>query len=206
MPDIRYVCLSDMHLGAQNSLLTNLTPNNATSDPSVASPVLTSLVECLRELLSHNEGPEKPTLILAGDVLELALTTDNVAAMAFERFVELILPPDKAKWLFKDIVYIPGNHDHHLWETARETQYVKYLQTPQQRPGEFLDIPWHATSMFNPIPVPSSLRIPIPGPWKRLFETSSEPTLRSLRTSFLSRKRLHRDFNQQLRLVSLKLR
>ena len=90
MPDIRYVCLSDMHLGAQNSLLTNLTPNNKSSDTSVASPVLTALVECLKELIARNENNEKPTLILAGDILELALTTDNLAAMAFERFVDWI--------------------------------------------------------------------------------------------------------------------
>lgn len=155
MPDIQYVCLSDMHLGAQNSLLTNLTPSNASSETSVASPVLSALVECLKDLIAQNENKEKPTLILAGDILELALTTENLAAMAFERFVELILPPDKTKWLFKDIVYIPGNHDHHLWETARETQYVNYLQKPEQRPGEFLDVPWHATSMFEPRVVPS---------------------------------------------------
>src|SRR5690349_17082482 len=134
MPDIRYVCLSDMHLGAQNSLLTNLTPNNLSSDTSVTSPVLTSLVECLKTLIAQNESKEKPTLILAGDVLELALTTENIAAMAFERFIELILPAN-GEPLFKDIFYIPGNHDHHLWETARETQYVNYLATPGQRPG-----------------------------------------------------------------------
>lgn len=150
MPDIRYVCLSDMHLGAQNSLLTNLTPNNKSSDTETSSPTLTALVDCLRELISKNENPEKPTLILAGDVLELALTTENIAAMAFERFVELILPVKKEDRLFKEILYLPGNHDHHLWETARETQYVNYLKTDRQKPGMFLDIPYHTTSMFDP--------------------------------------------------------
>ena len=154
MPDIRYVCLSDMHLGAQNSLLTNLTPNNLSSDTSVPSPVLTSLVECLKTLIAQNESKEKPTLILAGDVLELALTTENIAAMAFERFIELVFPAN-GEQLFKEIHYIPGNHDHHLWETAREMQYVTYLDTPKQKPGEFLDIPYHTTSMFNLNPVPS---------------------------------------------------
>lgn len=156
MSDIRYVCLSDMHLGAQNSLLTNLTPNNQTSETSVASPTLSALVECLKELISHNEGTEKPTLILAGDILELALTTENIAAMAFERFIELILPASGQR-LFKDIYFIPGNHDHHLWETARETQYVAFLKDPKfnQTPGEYLDIPWHTTSMFEPRAVPS---------------------------------------------------
>ena len=151
MPDIRYVCLSDMHLGAQNSLLTNLTPNNKSSDTSKPSPVLNALVDCLREIITQNEDKSrKPTLVLAGDILELALTTDNLAAMAFERFVELILPPAESDRLFGEILYIPGNHDHHLWETARETQYVRYLQTQKQGPGSELEIPYHATSMFGP--------------------------------------------------------
>jgi hypothetical protein len=35
--DIRYVCLSDMHLGAEGSLLTNMPPGSATADPLNAS-------------------------------------------------------------------------------------------------------------------------------------------------------------------------
>src|SRR5690242_1099072 len=94
MPDIRYVCLSDMHLGAQNSLLTPLTPDSATTDTDlrVASPVMVQLVECLKHLILQNETTRKPTLILNGDILELALTSDNFAAMTFERFVEQIFP------------------------------------------------------------------------------------------------------------------
>ncbi|HEX8847573.1 MAG TPA: metallophosphoesterase [Pyrinomonadaceae bacterium] len=152
MPDIRYVCLSDMHLGAQNSLLTNLTDDSRDTDPTAASPVLIHLVACLRELIAQNENGEKPTLILNGDVLELALTTENEAAMVFERFIELIWP-EKGERLFKEILYIPGNHDHHLWETARETQYINYL-SKKKEPGSLLDIPWHATSMFLPDPNP----------------------------------------------------
>jgi hypothetical protein len=159
MPDIRYVCLSDMHLGAQNSVLTNLTPDCRASDLRVASPVLAKLVECLRTLIGRNDNPKvKPTLILAGDILELALTTDNEAAMGFERFIELIMPPPPGEPLFDKIQFLPGNHDHHLWETSRETQYVKHLgKSPKQRPGMMLDVPWHATSMFLPTPNPNAV-------------------------------------------------
>lgn len=81
---------------------------------------------------------------MGGDILELALSTTNEAAMVFERFIELILPRDGG--LFEGIVYLPGNHDHHLWEIARETQYVHYFQ--DKKPGSFLSIPWHTTKMF----------------------------------------------------------
>jgi hypothetical protein len=153
MPDIRYVCLSDMHLGAENSLLTNLKSASSETEPLQPSPVLEQLVACLRGLTATNEGTELPTLILNGDILELALATDNEAAMAFERFIELIWP--KGSPLFRKIVYIPGNHDDHLWEVARETQYTTYLAGLV--PGSSLPPPWHATKMFDPDPVPSTL-------------------------------------------------
>ena len=152
MPDIRYVCLSDMHLGEEDSLLTNLKTASTDPDPMQPSPVMKQLVECLEYLISKNEDKKKPILILNGDILELALTTDNQAAMVFERFIELIMPHGKG--LFDRIVYIPGNHDHHFWESARETQYVGYMAKVE--PGKPLNIPWHTTNMFvenDPDPV-----------------------------------------------------
>lgn len=65
MPDIRYVCLSDMHLGEEDSLLTNLKVASTDMDPTQASPVMIGLVECLRHLISHNRGPENPALPLS---------------------------------------------------------------------------------------------------------------------------------------------
>ena len=130
--DIRYVCLSDLHLGAENSILTRLTSVSDAAvklkaDPTKASDVMVRLADCLKLLISQNRGRQKPTLILNGDVLELALADVNVAAMVFERFMELTMKPGEE--LFdRTIYYNPGNHDHHVWETARETQYIeKYL-------------------------------------------------------------------------------
>jgi hypothetical protein len=150
MPDIRYVCLSDTHFGADNSLLTNLQTASSNTAPTQPSPVLEKLVECLRYLIAENESPTKPILILNGDIVEMALTTANEAAMAFERFIDLIMADGQE--LFERIIYLPGNHDHHLWETARETQYAEFLKSKVGW-GEYLEIPWHATNMFtNPVP------------------------------------------------------
>ncbi len=112
------------------------------------SPVLTQLVACLRELIAHNESKEKPTLVLNGDILELALAETNEAAMVFEHFIELIFPKDGEALFDKNIIYLPGNHDHHLWENARETQYVNFIDGVP--PGSRLEIPWHTTKMFSP--------------------------------------------------------
>jgi UDP-2,3-diacylglucosamine pyrophosphatase LpxH len=143
MADIRYVCLSDTHFGEEDSLFTNLKTASVETDPLKPSPVMIHLAECLRALISTNETDTKPTLILAGDILELALATTNEAAMVFERFLELMMP--KGDELFQEIIYIPGNHDHHLWELARETQYVTYFLN---EPDPYLKIPWHTTNLF----------------------------------------------------------
>ena len=144
MPDINYVCISDTHLGEEDSLFTNLKTASFKTDLTIPSPTTIAFVDCLRDVIEKNEKPIKPTLILCGDILELALATTNEAIMAFERFFELIMP--KGKELFDRIIYVPGNHDHHLWEVARETQYINYLKS--KKINEELREPWHTTNLF----------------------------------------------------------
>lgn len=77
----------------------------------------------------------RPNLVHNGDVLEFALATDNVAAMAFDRFIDLAFDP--ADPLFAPVVYyVPGNHDHHLWEVARERQLqLRAIRADRRRAG-----------------------------------------------------------------------
>jgi hypothetical protein len=147
MPDIRYVCLSDLHFGAENSILSALVPDDVIVDTTTASSVLDGLVAAMKALIGANEDQaRKPTLILNGDVLELALASDNVALMVFELFLDRIFPAD-GEALFDDtILYQPGNHDHHLWETARELQYANLMR--ELGPDRPLPIPWHATKLY----------------------------------------------------------
>jgi hypothetical protein len=180
MPEIRYICVSDLHLGAANSLLTRLASEPTATTPSKPDPlkandVMISLVGCLKALTSQNTGPKKPTLILNGDILELALADLNVAAMVFERFMELTMKPGEE--LFdRTIYYNPGNHDHHLWETARETQYVdKYLAGTAW--GSDLEAPWHTTNMFlgEYDPVPCYLLDSLMDRFKPAYPAGQEP-------------------------------
>jgi hypothetical protein len=125
MPDIRYVCLSDMHFGAENSILSCLVDGDVIVDTTTASSVLDGLTAGLATLVGANEDKSrKPTLILNGDILELALASDNVALMVFELFLDRIFPPDGEALFERTILYQTGNHDHHMWETARERQYA----------------------------------------------------------------------------------
>jgi hypothetical protein len=152
MPDIRYVCLSDLHLGADNSILTAIKPGTIDIDPDTTNDVLLQFVACLRALISQNVGPEKPRLILNGDILEMALADTNQAAMVFEHFIDLAFPPTGEALFDKHILYIPGNHDHHIWESARETQYVNFISRIPE--GGNIAAPWHTTKMVHPDVVP----------------------------------------------------
>lgn len=146
MPDIRYVCLSDVHFGAENSILSCLVDNDVV-DTTTISPVLDRLVAGLSTLIEANEDKtRKPTLILNGDILELALASDNVALMVFELFLDRIFPRNGEPLFDSTILYQVGNHDHHLWETARELQYAHLLR--ELAPDALLPIPWHTTKLY----------------------------------------------------------
>src|SRR5580692_2140606 len=95
MPDIRYVCLSDLHFGAENSILSSLRPGTVLVNPTQPSTALDGLAAAMQTLVAANSpGAPKPTLILNGDVLELALTSDNVALMVFELFLDRLFPAE----------------------------------------------------------------------------------------------------------------
>jgi predicted phosphodiesterase len=149
MADIRYVIVSDLHFGAENSMLTALTkgPGSPTStgfsaEPQEPSPMLTGLVSGLRELVRGQDQP--PVLILAGDILDLALSPDETAMMIYRLFAHLAFADGQP--VFDPVLhYVPGNHDHHEWEISRESQYVTYAcAQPPQAP---LDAPWHTTRL-----------------------------------------------------------
>ncbi len=161
MADIRYVILSDLHFGADNSVLTSVVEEPAGTfrpDPTTHSVLLEAMLAGLRHLTADQQEP--PTLVLAGDVLDLALSPDAVADTAFGCFVDLAFagggrvsgaggatgPGPTGRMFAPAVYYLPGNHDHHLWEGAREAQYISYLrELPADRP---LDPPWHTTRLL----------------------------------------------------------
>jgi predicted phosphodiesterase len=146
MSDVRWICLSDTHFGAENSVLSHVPEGTTNVEPETPSAVLTQLVDCLRAVVETNADKQPPTLILHGDILELALADDNVAATSFAGFITLAFATEPP--LFDDrIYYVPGNHDHHLWETARERQYALYIRKLDT--GQAIGPPWHVTRLFE---------------------------------------------------------
>jgi hypothetical protein len=149
--EIRYVCLSDLHLGEPDSILTPPDSSDSNVNPSTADSLLEQLVICLEDLLADNHSNTRPTLILNGDALELAFGTFNQALSNFEHLAGLLLERE----LFEKLIYIPGNHDHHIWEIARETQYANVV-AGHVHPDELPPLR-HVTSLREREAVPAYL-------------------------------------------------
>jgi UDP-2,3-diacylglucosamine pyrophosphatase LpxH len=152
MTSIRWVCISDLHLGALNSLLTNVTAGGERVDDSAASPVLTALCECLRSL--RQPGQDPPELVVLGDLFELALTAPEDAASTFSQFITALRPGTRDAAIAPALRFVPGNHDHHLWSRASDDRYLRLLQLdaasiPEPRSR-------HATHLL-----PSNDRVPV---------------------------------------------
>jgi UDP-2,3-diacylglucosamine pyrophosphatase LpxH len=152
MAPIRWVCISDLHLGALNSLLTNVTSDGERVDATAPSPVLLALCECLRSLRQPGQAP--PELIVLGDLFELALTAPEDAATTFSQFIAALRPGAPDAPVAPALRFVPGNHDHHLWSRASDDRYLQLLEgdpsaTPSPRDR-------HTTNLL-----PSNDRVPV---------------------------------------------
>ena len=154
MSKIRYVCLSDLHLGADNSLLTYV-GNDGITDTMQTPSVLSALGSCLRHLVSQHQGSAPATLVLNGDLLETSLASVQQAAMGFDRFIEVFYPANEPHRFTDRIVYVPGNHDHHQWKRAQEQLDIKaFAECP---PDQRIAPPASVTPIFDAPKVESVL-------------------------------------------------
>lgn len=150
MAAIRWVCVSDLHLGALNSVLTSVDPDGEHVDAGSASPVLEALCEALRAL----RGEEPPQLVVLGDLFELALSSTDDAAATFASFIEGLRPGAREGAVAPAIRFLPGNHDHHLWTQARSGHHLdrlRELPAGQALPAEAFVTP--LLPAHQPVPV-----------------------------------------------------
>ena len=127
MSRIRYVCLSDFHAGSKYSLLTHWDVEAGKVNPGEVSPTLGSFAAALRAFLPQ-VCETAPTLILLGDVLDMAFSRMATTMLVFQRCIEALFPADGPELFSKEIVFLPGNHDHALWHSIRERLHLAVLQ------------------------------------------------------------------------------
>lgn len=114
---IKYIVLSDLHLGEEDSLFTPSREGNYN--------LLNAFSKSLQSLVSSNENEELPTLILNGDIIGLSFSTYQESLTVFDQFIKSLAVEHE---ICNQIAYIPGNHDHHIWQLAMESQYRRKLE------------------------------------------------------------------------------
>jgi len=120
---IRHVVLSDLHLGARDSLLTHADRNGAIAEGP--SDVLAAFANGLGETLGDQE---KPQLVLLGDALDLGLSPFGDVSKSFLQLLDAFYPADGPDLFDREIIYVAGNHDHHLWRIAQDNSFISALE------------------------------------------------------------------------------
>ena len=106
----KIVAISDLHLGqtgsdklGQYSLLSSRAPGN--------------MVDVFASAVAGYAGAERFTLLIAGDGLDLSV---SYAEDALADLRDLLAALARAGACPHEIVYVIGNHDHHLWSLHSE--------------------------------------------------------------------------------------
>ena len=100
----RIAAISDLHLGVPSSYLT-----------------LTDVKERLFAAIAKRAGGRLDALFLVGDVIDLAVGQfPDPWISAREFFADLACQ----EFQIDKVIYIPGNHDHHLWVQLVESQVL----------------------------------------------------------------------------------
>ena len=123
---IRHVVLSDLHLGARDSLLTHVHGGGEIAEGP--SEVLAAFANGMRETLKNQE---RPKLVLLGDALDLGLSPFGDVSKSFLQLLDAFFPADGDDLFDREIIYVAGNHDHHLWRMAQDHGFVTSLQDGQ---------------------------------------------------------------------------
>lgn len=168
MSAIRWVCLSDLHLGALDSLLTAVATDGDTVDTSLPSPVLSALCECIGVL---GDSADPPDLVILGDLFELALGSTDHAAATFAHLIRSLRPGTSGAAVSPLIRFVPGNHDHHLWRRARGEWYLDHIE--QLAPDEQLPPESHTTALL-----PARQRLPVRDRLIELLAARADPAIK----------------------------
>ena len=112
MKKLKLLALSDLHLGEGEGLLYNKGVN-----------IIDTAVNKIDELARGGNGFEGgiDELVLIGDIVDLSEATEDEAYSNTIVFLTSLL--EKVK--IDKIIYIAGNHDHHLWVEMLKNHYNK---------------------------------------------------------------------------------
>jgi UDP-2,3-diacylglucosamine pyrophosphatase LpxH len=149
MGKLKYVVLSDLHLGAHSSLFTHIGPNRK-ARYRTKSATLCAFAAALHETVAVlADEADPPVLVLMGDVLDLGISKTGQVAAAFLPFVDALFPAGNTQRFASDIVFVPGNHDHHLWRVAQDEFFMDNVTQFAARKDEYIPSPIEHTQLFR---------------------------------------------------------
>lgn len=147
--------MSDFHIGEIYGSVSRVLPNDsAERSDYIAAHVngqtiyyhkdVARLVHSLNRTLGRNRKIQY--LILVGDIFDMAIHNESdVWNLAHTFFNDVRFTKNKRTFIsyFDKIIYIPGNHDHHVWKMLQEEYYIanhlknhfSALPIPQQSIG-----------------------------------------------------------------------
>ena len=114
MKKLKILALSDLHLGEPESVLFN-----SGDCFNLIDVTIKKIIEISKGDKKYDSGIEQ--LILIGDIADLSVASDEEAYENVKVFLTSLL--DKVN--IDKIIYIPGNHDHHLWVELLKKEYGK---------------------------------------------------------------------------------
>ncbi|WP_449241606.1 metallophosphoesterase [Desulfoscipio gibsoniae] len=147
------VAISDLHLGEESSsvnpLLREVVPAILKDRPEFQKPPLNTTPVRLNTLL-HKIAREHggiSDLVLVGDVIDLSLASYTSCVIQAREFFRQLL----AGVLPGALVWVPGNHDHHIWVQVCEEEYIAAPLREGNLPEEFPGIsgPGRDTGALN---------------------------------------------------------
>ena len=104
---IQAMILSDLHFGDNNSILHYEHPDRKT----IFKELVKEINDRRQDQDAESRDKQIPYLILNGDIYDLSFAEYKYAFGDAKDFYKML----KKEKLFGKIIFIPGNHDHHLW-------------------------------------------------------------------------------------------
>ncbi len=150
MAAVRYVVVSDLHLGAAYSLLTH-TDADGNPHPDQLSATGRGVANGMRSLFGALEPGQAPlpTLVLLGDIFDLSFVPARVAMMAFQQLVLELFDPARPALFDATVLYVPGNHDHREWRVIRDAMFLE--QVRGESAGELPERPATTGLLAQPV-------------------------------------------------------
>ncbi len=71
-----------------------------------------------------------PVFVLNGDILGLSFSSYKESLKGFAAFVDAFTNKNK---ICDKVIFIPGNHDHHIWDLAKEEYFLESLKKSKAR-------------------------------------------------------------------------